>query len=212
MVLLNLGAGLASHSEVRVFKGEVAKVIGADIDPIVLENEELDEAAIIEEGVLPFPNNHFDIVLSDFVLEHVENPLHFMHEVYRVLKPGGSFFFRTPNKFHYVSIIGRYTPHLFHKLVANRVRCLSEDSHEPYQTFYRLNSKEDIEKAARNASFHHVEIRLWEAEPSYLKFSWFPFLVGVAYERLVNSTELLQMFRANIFGRLVKRSHVSDCD
>ncbi len=39
---------------------------------------------------LPFPNNSFDYVVSDQVLEHVEgNPQVAMDEAFRVLKPGG---------------------------------------------------------------------------------------------------------------------------
>jgi SAM-dependent methyltransferase len=39
---------------------------------------------------LPFPDNSFDFVVSDQVLEHVEgNPQDAMDEAFRVLKPGG---------------------------------------------------------------------------------------------------------------------------
>lgn len=202
--LLNLGAGPATGRDVRTFKGEVARVVGADIDPVVLDNDELDEAHLIEDGRLPFPEDSFDIVVSDFVLEHVEHPLPFLAEVHRVLKPGGSFFFRTPNKHHYVSLIARMTPHWFHDLVANRVRNLPEDAHEPWPTFHRLNSRSQIRETAESAGFGRMELRMVEAEPSYLMFHALPFLAGVAYERLVNSTEMLSGMRANIFGRLQK--------
>lgn len=52
------------------------------------------------EGVgekLPFPDNTFDIVASYQVLEHVQNPAQVMAEVARILKPGGTFHFSTPN-------------------------------------------------------------------------------------------------------------------
>lgn len=41
---------------------------------------------------LPFANNHFDVVFSDAVLEHVENPWLVCGEMARVLKPGGIMF------------------------------------------------------------------------------------------------------------------------
>src|SRR5579863_7942271 len=47
-VLLNLGAGPpAERQSIRIFKGEVARVVGADLDPEVLDNPELDEAHVI---------------------------------------------------------------------------------------------------------------------------------------------------------------------
>ncbi|HPW62561.1 MAG TPA: class I SAM-dependent methyltransferase [Cyclobacteriaceae bacterium] len=38
---------------------------------------------------IPFPENHFDVVLCNHVLEHVQDDIKAMSEIYRVLKPGG---------------------------------------------------------------------------------------------------------------------------
>jgi SAM-dependent methyltransferase len=202
--LLNLGAGPATLNPARTFRGEVAEVIGADVDPIVLTNPELDRAVLLENDRLPFNSNSFDLVLSDYVLEHVEHPGMFLAEVHRVLRPGQSFFFRTPNIYHYVALISAATPHSFHNLIANRARANPEDAQEPWPTFYRLNSRRAIKVAARQARFSASELRMVEMEPSYLRFLAVPFLLGIGYERLVNSTGLLAGLRANIFGRLVK--------
>jgi hypothetical protein len=43
-----------------------------------------------------------------------------------------------------------------------------------------------------------------ETDPTYLRFTALLFLVGIAYERMVNSSDLFAAWRANIFGRLVK--------
>ena len=103
--LLNLGAGPPTLSPIRVFKGEVAEVVGADVDRQVLANPELDSAVLIKDGRLPFADASFDLALSDYVLEHVEHPALFLSELHRVLKPGGHFFFRTPNSCHYVALV-----------------------------------------------------------------------------------------------------------
>src|SRR5256885_3725385 len=205
-VMLNLGAGgPAPRHKIRVFKGEVARVMGADIDPEVLHNPELDEARIIPaNGMLPFEDNIFDVVLSDWVVEHIANPFHFLGEVRRILKPEGSFFFRTPNKHHYVGLIARLTPHWFHELVANRARGMSTDDHEPWPTYYRLNSRKAIQAEGTHAGFRTVEVRMWEGPPGYLVFNSLPFVIGVAYERVVNRYPALEELRANIFARMLK--------
>lgn len=38
---------------------------------------------------IPFPANHFDVVLCNHVLEHVNDDIQAMSEIHRVLKPGG---------------------------------------------------------------------------------------------------------------------------
>lgn len=202
--VLNLGAGPASKNPLRKFRGEVARVVGADIDPVVLGNDELDEAYVVDGTRLPFKENSFDIAFSDYVLEHVEFPEPFLKEVYRVLKPGGSFFFRTPNRYHYVSLIAQCTPHWIHELLANRARGLPNDAHEPYPTFHRLNTQKEIQTLANKVGFSQVALRYVECEPSYLMFSTIPFLVGVFYERIANKFDCLSGIRANIFGRLVR--------
>jgi len=202
--LLNIGAGPASKNLLRSFRGEVARVVGVDIDPIVLGNDELDEAHVVDGTRLPFEENCFDIVYSDYVLEHVEFPEPFLKEAYRVLKPGGSFFFRTPNRYHYVSLLAHCTPHWVHEILSNRVRGLARDAHEPYLTFHRLNTKREIQTLANNVGFSQVDLRFVECEPSYLMFSTIPFLIGVLYERTTNKFEHLSGIRANIFGRLIR--------
>lgn len=200
--MLNVGAGRSPDNKIRSLRGEVQKVIGADIDSEVLNNEDLNEAFIIKNDTLPFEDNTFDLAWADFVFEHVEKPEVFLKEVCRVLKPGASFFFRTPNKHHYVSLIARLTPHWFHNLIANKARGLSNEAHEPYPTYHRLNSKKDITTYSKLSGFREIELRFVEAGPSYLMFHTVPFLVGVLYERIANSSDRLAGIRANIFGRL----------
>jgi len=49
--------------------------------------------------VLPFKENSLNEVVAIDLLEHLERPgvLRLMDEIYRVLKPGGKFFHRTPS-------------------------------------------------------------------------------------------------------------------
>jgi SAM-dependent methyltransferase len=205
-IMLNLGAGgPAPRHKIRVFRGEVARVVGADPDPEVINNSELDEAHVLRDhGRLPFADDCFDLVLSDWVVEHVAEPIWFLKEVRRVLRSGGSFFFRTPNKRHYVGLIASMTPHWFHELVANRARGLSSDEHEPWPTYYRLNTLQDIQSAGCQAGFRSMEVRTWEGPPVYMVFNSAAFLLGVAFERVVNRFEALAFARANLFARMIK--------
>jgi SAM-dependent methyltransferase len=205
--VLNLGAGPAARHPTRILKGEVAEVVGADIDPVVHQNDELDRSVLICGDTVGLPGEYFDVIFSDMVLEHVERPEAFLVEVHRLLKPGGCFMFRTPNFYHYVALISWVTPQWFHEIVANPVRGLPKSAHPPWPTFYRMNTARRLHFIAAKAGFENVELRFIECEPSYLQFHALPFLIGVAYERVVNATSVLQGFRANLFGRMGKSAH-----
>lgn len=202
--VLNLGAGPATGNPVRMLRGEVAEVVGADIDPCVLDNPELDRVVMISDGRIPLESDGFDLILSDYVFEHVEDPALFLSEAARVLKPGGSLMFRTPNILHYVAIVSAITPHRVHGALANAVRANPKGSQEPWRTRYRMNSVGRLRQLGREVGLTSLEVKFVEAEPSYLRFSTPAFLLGVAYERLVNSTPRLAPFRANLFGRFIK--------
>jgi SAM-dependent methyltransferase len=204
MRVLNVGAGPPTNKEVRVIKGEVKEVVGSDIDPIIFDNRELDSAFLIKDGALPFEDQTFDCAYADYVLEHVADPSTLFRETHRVLKPGASFFFRTPNRFHYVALFSDLTPQWVHRLLANAARGLPPNAHEPWPTFYRANTARAIRRYASLAGFATEEIRFFEPEPSYLMFNSVAFLLGVAYERIVNSSNYFSGIRANLFGRLTK--------
>jgi SAM-dependent methyltransferase len=46
---------------------------------------------------LPYPDGTFDLVVSMDVVEHVSEPLPWLRELVRVVRPGGSLFLTTPN-------------------------------------------------------------------------------------------------------------------
>jgi SAM-dependent methyltransferase len=78
------------------FRGLAARVCGVDLDPRVVDNPALDEGRVANADRIPYENERFDVVFSDNVLEHLDEPLSVFREVARVLKPGGRFLFKTP--------------------------------------------------------------------------------------------------------------------
>ena len=74
-------------------------VWGADLD--LTQSEGLHPSIRRERvdlnGILPFPDQFFDLVVSLEGIEHLENPFQFLREVARVCRPGGYLLLSTPN-------------------------------------------------------------------------------------------------------------------
>jgi SAM-dependent methyltransferase len=64
---------------------------------------------------LPFPENHFDTVLSCGVLEHVQRPEDSLQELHRVLRGGGRLLiYKLPNRLSYLEAIARRAGMYYH--------------------------------------------------------------------------------------------------
>lgn len=194
--VLDLGAG-AGIIPFMNFKGIAKKVYGIDLDPRVVENPFLDEGKVADANKIPYPDNSFDLVFSDNVLEHLDQPLLIFNEVKRVLKAGGKFLIKTPNKYHYVPLISRLTPHSFHQYV-NKMRGRDED--DTFPTHYLANSKTDLSQLALNSGLSIESIDLIEGRPEYLRGIWPAYLIGILYERAVNSLDFLKSLRVILIG------------
>ena len=56
---------------------------------------------------LPFPDGEFDLVFSQGVLEHFEDPMPGVREQARVLKPGGTLLVDVPQKYNWYTVMKR---------------------------------------------------------------------------------------------------------
>jgi ubiquinone/menaquinone biosynthesis C-methylase UbiE len=198
--LLDLGAGAGIIPQMRL-RGLCAEVVGIDLDERVLSNPCLDAAKVASADDIPYPDATFDAVVCDNVLEHLEHPDRVFREVARVLRPGGSFLAKTPNKSHYMPALARATPHAFHQFY-NRLR--GRASADTFPTRYRANTRAAIERLAQDAGLRVEAIDLVEGRPEYLRLTVLTYLAGYLYERIVNSSSSLERFRIALYIHLRK--------
>lgn len=201
VTLLDLGAGAGIVSQMN-FRGRARRVCGVDLDPRVVDNPFLDEGKVSDAGGIPYPDSAFDVVISDNVLEHLDAPADVFREVARVLRPGGVFLFKTPNKWHYMPTIARMTPHGFHQFV-NRIRGRAHV--DTFPTRYRANTRSSVLSLAEQTGFAVVFVRRIEGRPEYLRMTAPTYIAGMLYERVVNVTEALAPFRVLLVGALRKK-------
>ncbi len=181
--LLDLGAG-SGRLEWMNFKGVAGEVYGLDPEESVNDNPYLDKAFVGLGDHMPmFDDSSFDVVISDNVLEHIDNEDKFFNEVNRVLKPGGLYITKTPNKYHYTSIIANSTPTWFHKFY-NKLRGRDED--DTFPTLYKANTSGKQRKIAERTGFSVNKVVRIEGRPEYLRLLFLVYPFGIFYERIVN--------------------------
>src|SRR5690349_15763571 len=101
-------------------------------------------------------------------MEHIDDPATVVEEGVRFLKPGGTFFGKTPNRNHYMPFIARMTPLSFHKWF-NRKRGRPEE--HTFATHYKLNTPSAIKKYFALPSWTDLRIETFEGPPSYLRMN-----------------------------------------
>lgn len=174
MTVVDLGAGRgASYEEsspwrrsILVMKGRVREVIGLDIDPVVAENPTLDRYYVIEPGgTLPLESSSVDMIVSDWTLEHVDDPEPFAAEVTRVLKPGGWLCARTPRKWSVTGLFARLVPNALHTHVLRFVQP-TRKSQDVFPVRYRMNTPADLKRLFPPSLWRDCSFS-WKGDPSY---------------------------------------------
>lgn len=195
-VVLDAGCGrgkfasdpIVFRRELQVLKGKAKRVIGIDPDPAAEANPYIDEFHLLDGQTWSVPDASVDLVVSDFVLEHVEDPDQYFSEIARVTKPGGHVCIRTPNSWGYVAICSKMIPNKHHVKVLEKAQNLGgQDSHredmDVFPTVYKCNTRGKILGQFRKQGFtSHVYGT--DAEPSYLVFSPTVYQLGKWYHKM----------------------------
>jgi SAM-dependent methyltransferase len=174
MVVLDLGAGRgcqfedenAYRRDLCTLRGKVAKVIGVDIDPAVLANEHVDERHVFDGKRVPCADASIDLIVSDWVLEHVMDPAGFAAEVARVLKPGGWFCARTPASLSLLALASRMVPNRRHAQLLETIQDGSRKQEDVFPAYYRLNSHRALARYFPAQQWDDFSYS-WSPEPSY---------------------------------------------
>jgi SAM-dependent methyltransferase len=92
--VLDVGCGIGDFVKFR------KQTTGTDINPETVKFCKRQGLDVVQMDIdrLPFSSGEFDGVLLDNVLEHIKSPKSLIEEVYRVLKPSGTFLIGVPGR------------------------------------------------------------------------------------------------------------------
>lgn len=207
--ILDIGANDGS------FCPEIARIaahagIFAGVDP---DAEKLSRHPLLQQRFATtlehseIPDATFDCAYAIYVLEHVADDRAFLNNVARILKPGGSFFFITPNGDHYfAAIAGTLAKLHLQERVLRVIRPTELVSRYHYPALYRLNRVAKLRKLGREFGLSESEFRYSEKFDEFACYfpgpsKAFPWL----WEKFIDFSGQEQLL-GNLMGRLVKEA------
>lgn len=125
----------------------------------------------IDLQAIQYPENHFDFILANHVLEHVQDDMQALQEIYRVLRAGGHAILQTP----YSSVL----THTFEDTgIQTEQACLHAYGQEDHRRLYGQNIVEHFENSGLRSlvkthfqllpSVNHAQLGVNPAEPFFL--------------------------------------------
>lgn len=166
------GRGLLNESSSRTQKrltdlrGPRRSVIGLDIDEAVLTNPRLNKALVATDGKIPLEDSSVDIIVSDNVFEHIDDPISISGEFYRVLRSGGWICARTPYLYSALVLASSLIPNQAHSSVLKYVQPNGRAKKDIFPTRYRMNSHSKLRKIFKPELWSHHSYT-WSPEPGY---------------------------------------------
>jgi ubiquinone/menaquinone biosynthesis C-methylase UbiE len=115
-------------------------------------------------SLLPFRDATFEVVSSNMVFEHLENPCHVLEEVRRVLMPDGTLIVHTSSSLHYSLLAGRLLSYAIPKRAYRNLvsRFTGRNEKDIFETHFKANTARRLSELAmkcgmRVTSFSYMD-------------------------------------------------------
>jgi len=150
---LEVGCGEGLCLEQAVKRGW--EVFGQDVSPDLAAMAKQIPGVDIYVGTLEgakYPENHFDAVYLDAVIEHVPQPTKLIREIYRILRPEGLVYIVCPNEDSLVKKMKQ--------AVMELLRCRKSAILSPFVNPYHITgfNKRSLRRLAENNSFKVINM------------------------------------------------------
>jgi ubiquinone/menaquinone biosynthesis C-methylase UbiE len=197
--VLDLGCGRGGV--VELFWRDVKLAAGLDPDvPSLAEHRAPGMPVIRGLGEhIPFADESFDLIVSVWVLEHLERPEEVFREVSRVLRPRGHFVFLTPNLRNPLLLLNRLAkalPQVQRRIVPRLYGRVESDT---FQVRYRANTEASIRALAAGSGLEVASLQAIP-DPTYVALNGLMFRASAASDRLLPAA-----WGVHLLGDLTRR-------
>jgi SAM-dependent methyltransferase len=197
-----LDAGCGKKGIMNKYKRKTALTVGVDIELNALKcNIAIDYKIVSKVENLPFKNGTFDVIISQWVVEHLPNPRLAFKEFNRVLKEKGSLILVTNSIYNPLMMFNAIMPQGIRDRIKKRLLPL-EIKEDTFPTYYRCNSLSKIDRALRDLGYEK-KIISYIGDPSFFIFSKLLFPLTLFYE-VVTNIKLLSPLKMHIVAHYVK--------
>lgn len=192
MTILHAGCGWDRNEITRPWR-DTCRVVGVDLDERVATrfHSEFHPCSV---AALPFSGAIFDLVVSEYVWEHLDDPDSAFREIARVLRPGGHLVVLTPCKWSYKGLAAWLLPFRFHIWMGN-IRYGKGHDPDMYPTRYHCNTHRAFRKYSGQHGFEISWIEYVTNGPTW--FERFPILFPLfdSFHRLIQHLDGLRRLR-----------------
>ncbi len=169
-VILDAGCGeggVFSKSDLNK-KGKRKTLIGIDL--CKEKNPYVDKKFIGSLDKLPFKDNTFDIIICEWVVEHLEYPELVFNEFSRVLKKEGHLILFTPNVWNPLVFFSKIIPSSLKDAILKKF--VGKEDNDLFPVFLRCNSVRSINKVAIISGFKNEFLKTYH-NADYFAYSRF---------------------------------------
>jgi len=187
--LLDLGCGHSSLAAKAISQAEQA--VGVDLSLAALQrNQFIHEPTVAIGEQLPLANESFDLIISQWVIEHLPEPLLVLQEIARVLRPNGNVILFTTNAYNYIPLVSQIIPNQLQGYLLSHL--LHRPSSDSFPTFFRANTVKQLTSLAKQSGLI-VQQSLYVGNPFYLAFSPTLFRLALLFEQVTDWLKLEQI-------------------
>jgi SAM-dependent methyltransferase len=152
---------------------------------------------------LPFGDETMDLITSNMVVEHLDDPGRVFAEFARVLRPGGRVIVHTPNAYSHFVIGSRLLPSgRFKRRLVSALD--GRDEADIFPTRYRANTPAKLRSLMERAGLRQERCRLVANDAVSARINPILAAVELLYIRLT-LLRLFRMLRVTILASFVKR-------